>query len=84
MPEATVEIDSEDSRLRTLDSEGLRGGSAGVGRGALPVRAGGRGGKAGETFGLGVSFTTMGWFPSWRADVGALVSTGGLLTVWRE
>jgi hypothetical protein len=84
IPEATVEIDSEDSRLRTLDSEGLRGGSVGVCRGVLPVRGGGRGGSAGEIFGLGVASTAAGWLPSWRVEVGALLRTGGLLIVWRE
>lgn len=82
--EAIVEIESEDSRLRTLDSEDLRGGSVGVCRGVLPLRGGSRGGSAGETFGLAVSFATAGWLPSCRADVGALLRTGGLLTVWRE
>jgi hypothetical protein len=84
MPEATVEMDSEDSRLRTLDSEALRGGSAGVWRGVLPLRGGGRGGSAGETFGLAVLPTTAGWLPSCRVDVGASVRMGGLLIVWRE
>lgn len=58
--EAIVEMDSEDSRLRTLDSEDLRGGSVGVCRGVLPLRGGSRGGSAGEIFGLAVSFTTAG------------------------
>ena len=84
IPDAIVEIDSEDSRLRTLDSDALRGGSVGVCRGVLALRGGGRGGSAGETFGFSDSFTTMGWFPSCRAEVGALLMTGGLLTVWRE
>lgn len=81
IPEAIVEMDSEDSRLRTLDSEALRGGRVGVGRGVLPLRGGGRGGSAGEILGLAVSFTGAGWLPSWRAEVGALLRTGGLLTV---
>lgn len=84
MPEAMVEIDSDDSRFLTLGSDALRGASAGDGRGVLALRGGGRGGSAGETLGFSDSCTTMGWLPSCRADVGALLRTGGLLTVWRE
>lgn len=57
MPEAIVEIDSFDSRrLRLRLSEGRRGGRVGVCRGVLLLvvllRGGGRGGKAGDNFGL--------------------------------
>jgi hypothetical protein len=78
MPDAIVDIDSDDSRLRRLDdSETLRGGSEGVCRG-VALRGGGRGGRTGDIF--GDSCTISGWFPSCRADVDALLRTGGLLT----
>jgi hypothetical protein len=83
MPEAIVEIDSVDSRRFKLRlSEGLRGGSVGVCLGVpllvVLFRGGGRGGSAGEIFGLS---TAVGWFPSCLALVGALLRIGGLLTV---
>jgi hypothetical protein len=85
MPEAIVEMDSVDSRRFKLRlSEGLRGGRVGVCRGVLLLvvllRGGGRGGKAGDGLGLGISAAT-GWLPSCRALVGALLRIGGLLTV---
>lgn len=83
MPEAIVEIDSVDSRRARLCSEDLRGGSVGVGRGAVALRGGGLGGRAGDSFGVS-GFTAMGWLPRCRAEVGALLKMGGLLTVcWR-
>lgn len=85
MPEAIVEIDSEDSRRVTVwCSEGLRGGRAGVCRGVVPLRGGTRGGSAGEIFEVGASLAATGWLPSCRAEVGALLRMGGLFTDWRE
>lgn len=58
--DAMVDIDSFDSFLLMLCSEGRRGGSAGDLRGGRPgfgefesLRAGGRGGSAGWIFGVG-------------------------------
>lgn len=81
----TVEMDSMDSRGRTLRLDGLRGGRAGVGRGVPIVRGGGRGGSAGGGVGVtGGKFTPSGWLPSGLAAVGAWLRTGGLLTVCRR
>lgn len=52
-PDATVEMDSDDSRRVTLRSEVLRGGRAGDFW--LGFRGGGRGGSAGEILGAGCS-----------------------------
>lgn len=53
MPDAMVDIDSDDSRLVTLRSDDLRGGRAGDCW--LVVRGGGRGGSAGDILGAGFS-----------------------------
>jgi hypothetical protein len=82
MPDATVDMDSIDSRRVKLRlSDGLRGGKAGVCFGvpllAVLLRGGGRGGRAGEIRGPAAT----GWFPSCLALVGALLRIGGLFTV---
>ena len=78
MPEAMVDIDSEDSRRVTLRSDDLRGGKAGDCW--LAARGGGRGGSAGEMRAGGLS--TSGWLPRRCVEAGALSRSGGLFAVW--
>ena len=76
----TVQMESFDDflvRLRSAGKEGVRGGRLG----ALDLfRGGGRGGRAGDLFGVGGA-TGAGWLPRCLAIVGALLRMGGLFTV---